>query len=228
MAVLSLLMPLLRGSASHSQNRMSGARAGSWHFIPETPDTGYCRIYRICRSRRNVVFLLFTGRQSWIERRSDSLRGGNCGSGFSLRRFAGNIDWNQIRTGFFRLPLVIVVLIVAINAMSHWHHPLVFRFGAILNVVGMYFLLPYFLGYAAEQDPSGRDASVTAGAFLLTGAVGPYLGGLYYRKLWRRFDGLDCNRCQPGRMVFIPCSESGTKSRCADSGRSIKYRPGIS
>ena len=78
---------------------------------------------------------------------------------------------------FLPITIGIVVLIVAINAMSHWHHPLIFRFGAAMNVVGMYFLLPYFLGYAAEQDPSGRDASVTAGAFLLTGAVGPYLGG---------------------------------------------------
>ena len=73
--------------------------------------------------------------------------------------------------------LGILILIVAINAMSHWHHPLVFRFGAALNVVGMYFLVPYFLGYAAAQDPSGRDASIVAGAFLLTGAAGPYLGG---------------------------------------------------
>ena len=73
--------------------------------------------------------------------------------------------------------LGIIVLIVAINAMSHWHHPLAFRLGAALNVVGMYFLVPYFLGYAADQDPSGRDAAVTAGAFLLTGAVGPYFGG---------------------------------------------------
>ena len=78
---------------------------------------------------------------------------------------------------FFPVTLGIIVLIVAINTMSHWHHPLAFRLGAALNVVGMYFLVPYFLGYAADQDPSGRDAAVTAGAFLLTGAVGPYLGG---------------------------------------------------
>ena len=75
------------------------------------------------------------------------------------------------------LTLGILILIVAINAMSHWHHPLAFRLGAAFNVVGMYFLVPYFLGYAADQDPSGRDAAITAGAFLLTGAVGPYLGG---------------------------------------------------
>ena len=61
--------------------------------------------------------------------------------------------------------------------MSHSHHPLVFRIGAVLIVAGTYFLVPYFLGYAAAQDPSGRDAAIVAGSFLLTGAVGPYLGG---------------------------------------------------
>jgi predicted MFS family arabinose efflux permease len=70
-----------------------------------------------------------------------------------------------------------IVLTVAVLALSQWPHPLVFRLSAIINVVGMYFLLPYFLGYAAAQDPSGRDAAITAGVFLLTGAAGPYFGG---------------------------------------------------
>jgi MFS family permease len=70
-----------------------------------------------------------------------------------------------------------IVLTVAVLLLSQWPNPLVFWLGAIVNVVGMYFLLPYFLGYAAAQDPSGRDAAITAGVFLLTGAAGPYFGG---------------------------------------------------
>jgi len=78
---------------------------------------------------------------------------------------------------FLPITLGIIVLTIAIAAMSHSHHPLVFRIGAVLIVAGTYFLVPYFLGYAAAQDPSGRDAAIVAGSFLLTGAVGPYLGG---------------------------------------------------
>ena len=71
----------------------------------------------------------------------------------------------------------IVVLTITIVSMSYWHHPYIFRAAAILLVAGNYFVVPYFLGYAAAQDSSGRDAAVVAAAFLLTGAVGPYLGG---------------------------------------------------
>jgi MFS family permease len=71
----------------------------------------------------------------------------------------------------------ISALTIAIVSMSLWHNPWAFIAGACLNVAGMYFLVPYFLAYAAAQDASGRNAAIVGGVFLATGAVGPYLGG---------------------------------------------------
>lgn len=93
---------------------------------------------------------------------------------------SGAILATLVGTRFGRLlPVTLgtIVLTLAVLALSQWHHPLVFRLSAIVNVIGMYFLLPYFLGYAAALDPSGRDAAITAGVFLFTGAAGPYFGG---------------------------------------------------
>lgn len=116
---------------------------------------------------------------------------------------------------FLPLTLGILVLTLAISSISYWHHPLVFRIGAALNIAGTYFLLPYFLGYAATQDPSGRDAAIVASVFLLTGAIGPYLGGFIAEDLgiesmvwiviianlvaWRLFLGV--NRRQGNRWL---------------------------
>ncbi|MCG4262429.1 MFS transporter [Acetobacter senegalensis] len=66
----------------------------------------------------------------------------------------------------------------AIVLMSLCSNGAIFRLSACINVAGIYFLIPYFFGYAAAQDSTGRDAAVVGGAFLLTGAVGPYLGGI--------------------------------------------------
>lgn len=71
----------------------------------------------------------------------------------------------------------IVVLTVATVTMSIYVDATVFSICAVLIPGGMYFLVPFFLDLAARQDPSGRDAAVVAGAFLMTGAVGPYLAG---------------------------------------------------
>ncbi|RON67200.1 hypothetical protein BK671_14585 [Pseudomonas fluorescens] len=44
-------------------------------------------------------------------------------------------------------------------------------------MLGQNYLLPYFLGFAATQDSSGRLCAVVSGSYLLTGAIGPYFGG---------------------------------------------------
>jgi MFS family permease len=78
---------------------------------------------------------------------------------------------------FLPVTFGILALTIAIASISLWHNPLVFTAGACLNVAGMYFLVPYFFAYAAAQDPSGRNAAIIGGVFLLTGAAGPYFGG---------------------------------------------------
>ena len=41
----------------------------------------------------------------------------------------------------------------------------------------VYYLLPLYLGMAAEYDPNGGLSAAVAGMFLLTGGTGPLLGG---------------------------------------------------
>lgn len=55
---------------------------------------------------------------------------------------------------------------------------LLFRICACLLVASVYFIIPYFMGYAAAEDSSGRGAALVGGAFLLTVAVSPYIAGL--------------------------------------------------
>jgi MFS transporter, DHA1 family, inner membrane transport protein len=83
-----------------------------------------------------------------------------------------------VRFGRF-IPVVlgIVTMTIAIVLLTVSVQPTVFRVATCFNVGSLYFLLPYILGYAAEEDRSGRVAAVISGIFLLTGASGPLLGG---------------------------------------------------
>ena len=152
MAVLSLLMPLLRGSASHSQSRMSGARAA--HGILSL------KLLTLV----TAVFIVSVGAGAMWS--FYYLLGDKAGLNEDQIHYAvgmaavvsvfGALLATLIGTKFGRfLPITIgiVVLIVAINAMSHWHHPLVFRFGAALNVVGMYFLVTLFPWLCCRAGP---------------------------------------------------------------------------
>jgi predicted MFS family arabinose efflux permease len=77
------------------------------------------------------------------------------------------------------LPVTVGTFVIsaAILTMCAWPDPIAFRVAACLNVSAVFFLVPYFYGYAAAQDPSGRDGAVVGGAFLFAGAIGPLLGG---------------------------------------------------
>lgn len=83
------------------------------------------------------------------------------------------------RAGRFT-PTAVALLVMAadIAAMVSIPHALTFRVGACINLVAIYFLIPYFYRFAAAEDDSGRGAAVVGAAFLLVGAVGPYVGGL--------------------------------------------------
>jgi len=82
------------------------------------------------------------------------------------------------RFGRFNAAAVAVaVIVVAIFLITYTKDATSFRIGTCVNVAGIYFLIPYFFGFAAAEDASGRAAAIAGGAFLLTGAAGPYLGG---------------------------------------------------
>ncbi len=82
------------------------------------------------------------------------------------------------RYGRFRTMAVMMVLdIIAIFVMTRSTDPLAFRIGTCIVEAGICFLIPYFFGFAAAEDHSGRAAAIGGGAYLLTGAVGPYLAG---------------------------------------------------
>jgi predicted MFS family arabinose efflux permease len=77
----------------------------------------------------------------------------------------------------------LLAAIVAIVFMSMSADPTVFRVCACVNLTTVYFQIPYWFGFAAAEDSSGRGAAVVGSAFLFTGAVGPYFGGLMIQHL---------------------------------------------
>jgi DHA1 family inner membrane transport protein len=88
------------------------------------------------------------------------------------------------RAGRFAPTAVVLIVMAAdIAAMVSIPHALVFRVGACVNLAAIYFLIPYFYRFASAEDDSGRGAAVVGGAFLLVGAAGPYVGGLFIQHL---------------------------------------------
>jgi DHA1 family inner membrane transport protein len=77
----------------------------------------------------------------------------------------------------------LIVMAADIAAMVSVPLALAFRVGACINLAAIYFLIPYFYRFAVAEDESGRGAAVVGGAFLLVGAVGPYVGGLLIQHL---------------------------------------------
>jgi predicted MFS family arabinose efflux permease len=104
----------------------------------------------------------------------------------ALAGLPGSIIATVMGTRFGRLPSLIVgmvVLLLAICALTTLTSAPVFRIATCLTVAASYFLIPYFLGFAASEDGTGHAAAVAGGAILMTGAVGPYLGGLLMERL---------------------------------------------
>lgn len=55
--------------------------------------------------------------------------------------------------------------------------PLWFRIDCAFVLIGVYFLVPYFLGYGAALDASGRISAIVNAAFMLSLASGPVMSG---------------------------------------------------
>ena len=89
---------------------------------------------------------------------------------------AGAIGSRHGRTLPFAMGLTIVSF--ASFTLSHTTHPLSFEVAMAAYLTAMYFIIPYFFGYAAAEDPSGRGAAMIGAIFLLSFAIGPYLGGI--------------------------------------------------
>lgn len=77
------------------------------------------------------------------------------------------------------IPMAVAMLVGvgAVFVLTYSKDLAAFRICTCINVACIYFLIPYFFGCAAAEDASGRAAAIAGGAFLLTGAAGPYLGG---------------------------------------------------
>ena len=77
------------------------------------------------------------------------------------------------------MPFYIALVTHAVIAMAltHVFYNWVFIFTAPAAIACVYFILPLYLGMAAEYDPNGGLPAAMAAAFLLTGGTGPLLGG---------------------------------------------------
>ena len=77
------------------------------------------------------------------------------------------------------IPFYIALLAHTVIAMTltHVFHNWVFILMAPAAIACVYFILPLYLGMAAEYDPNGGLPAAMAGVFLLTGGTGPLFGG---------------------------------------------------
>jgi len=66
----------------------------------------------------------------------------------------------------------------AIAVMSMSSNTLSFEIASDFYFVGGFLAMPYFFGYGAAENLSGRGAAIVGAAYSLAGAVSPYLGGV--------------------------------------------------
>ena len=85
------------------------------------------------------------------------------------------VSGNYGRYTPFYIALVVhaVIALALTNVFYNW----VFIFTAPAAIACVYFILPLYLGMAAEHDPNGGLPAAMAAAFLLTGGTGPLFGG---------------------------------------------------
>jgi MFS family permease len=98
-----------------------------------------------------------------------------------LCAFAGSLLASLVGTRFGRfLPLALGICLVesTLFTLTHTNDAWFFRLGIGAVMCGSYFVVPYFYGYAAAQDKSGRGAAVVGALAPLSFAVGPYLSGI--------------------------------------------------
>ena len=97
----------------------------------------------------------------------------------------GSLLASAMGSRFGRLAPLGVGLIVLTSAMvcvSNTHHPRVYSIAMGIDMIAVYFLQPYFFGYAAAADPSGRAPATLGAAFFFSIAIGPYLGGILFER----------------------------------------------
>lgn len=72
----------------------------------------------------------------------------------------------------------ITLMTVSIVCLALSTDPLVYRIFTAVNMFGFYVSVPFFLGFAAAADSSGRGAAMVSGVYLGGTSIGPYLGGV--------------------------------------------------
>lgn len=86
-----------------------------------------------------------------------------------------------IGTRYGRLyPVLLAIALAGISnySLSHTEDIFVYRLGILGLLFSMYFILPFFLGYGADLDRSGRVSAIVCAIFMLTaGSIGPLAGG---------------------------------------------------
>src|SRR5258708_24411491 len=78
---------------------------------------------------------------------------------------------------FVPVAIALPVQIAAVSVMLASSGTLLFNIAADFYLIAGYFVMPYYLGFAAAEDPTGRGAAVVWSAYMLAAAASPYLGG---------------------------------------------------
>jgi MFS family permease len=86
--------------------------------------------------------------------------------------------------------LALVLMTAAIVSLSFHPTPWVFRVATCVNVSTLYFIMPYMFAAGSIQDESGLGATYVASAFVMTGAVSPFLGGVLVDTVGTEFVGV--------------------------------------
>ena len=83
-----------------------------------------------------------------------------------------------------RVPISLGLVLVAgaIFWITHTQSATVYRLAMAVDLIGIYFLLPLFFGFAAAEDRGGRGAAMIGSAFFAGLAFGPWFGGVIFER----------------------------------------------
>jgi len=175
LAMASLLMwPLLRNIPVRLQvlapAKISGSRKASAAMILLS------MLIWVTAASMVWAFYITIGQQTSLEATTVGLivalaaGGGLVGSGIAA--FIGG-KVGRYKPIFAGLLINVIVVMALTHVFNNW----VFIITALAALGCVYYLLPLYLGMAAEYDPNGGLSAAVAGVFLLTGGTGPLLGG---------------------------------------------------
>jgi predicted MFS family arabinose efflux permease len=122
------------------------------------------------------AFYISIGQQTRLETTTVGLiaalaaAGGLVGSGIAAY-IGGKVG--RYKPFYIGLLLNVIVVMTLTHVFSNW----VFIITALAALACVYYLLPLYLGMAAEYDPNGGLSAAVAGVFLLSGGTGPLVGG---------------------------------------------------